>query len=130
MGAPAPEYEDGRRLYRIGPDGVHLSRLPTNPGWQDVRYYYVSADDTRVEITERWVSSIHDTEQNRSDTTTLGIFFPRAGTLSTTAPSCDIHYDQYFVGTKAFLLTASPEEFLHRYLEANPHLCSSSQDGA
>jgi hypothetical protein len=111
-GAP-PKYEGRARVYEIPNDGILRSKTPLNEGWMFTpQYFYVTADGKREKITGYWPTSIHDTPENRADKT-IGIFFPRmGGTISsftlkpdgTSIPefTCDIRYDEYYVGTKRF----------------------------
>ena len=125
-------YEGRSRVYRIPKDGILRSQSPLNQGRTfTAEYFYVTPDGKRERITEYWPTSIHDTAENRADKTT-GIFFPRMGgsltgfTLKddgTTIPkyTCDIRFDEYYVGTKLFLLTHSDlEKDLHAYVKERP----------
>lgn len=95
-----PPHRDGdRRLHRIPPDGLLLTQFASNDGIIDNRYFYVGADGSRREITGRSYSTIHDTPENRADTTLI-IQGPSVGSLGNT----NVPYQQYFVGTKSDLL--------------------------
>jgi hypothetical protein len=127
------KYEGRARVYEIPKDGILRSQSPLNKGrWIPTpQYFYVTPDGKREKITGYWPTSIHDTAENRADRT-IGIFFPRMGgsltgfTLKddgTSIPkyTCDIHFDQYYVGTKLFLLTHSDlEKDLHAYVKEHP----------
>jgi hypothetical protein len=107
-GAPAPEFEQRSRVYRIGVDGVHLTQLDQNTGIHqagEVRYYYVGPDGTRVPIAEQWHSTIPDTPENRADQTTVGIYSVIAGSVLQTNPKCEFSFTSYYVGTNAHLLS-------------------------
>ena len=130
-GAP-PKYEGRARVYEIPKDGILRSQTPLNEGWMFTpQYFYVTPDGKREKITGYWPTSIHDTPENRADKT-IGIFFPRmGGTISgftlkpdgTRIPefTCDIRYDEYYVGTKLFLLSHSDlEKDLHAYVKEHP----------
>lgn len=126
-------YEGRTRVYRIPKDGILRSQGPLNEGSiiSSQQYFYVGPDGKRERITGYWPTSIHDTAENRADRT-IGIFFPRMGgsltgfTLKddgTSIPkyTCDIHFDQYYVGTKLFLLTQTDlEKDLHAYVKEHP----------
>jgi hypothetical protein len=123
-GQPA-HYEGRYRVYSIPASGVLRSETASNCCWWrggEVQYYYVADDGSRSRIEGFWPSSIHDTPENRADST-LGIWFPRTGTVSLSGSSCKVHLDQYYVGTKTFLLDrqASPE--ITEYLKENPVAC-------
>ena len=121
-----PAKHEGRfRVYEIPASGILRSQTPTNFGWSlggEIQRYYVSKDGTRTRIEGFWPSSIHDTVENRTDPT-LGIWFPRTGTISSGSSSCDVHFDQYYVGTKSFLLDRKNTPELMEYLEDNPVPC-------
>jgi hypothetical protein len=126
-----PKYEGRARVYEIPKDGILRSRTSMNLGWQlTPQYFYVTSDGKREEIPGYWPTSIHDTPENRADKTN-GIFFPRTGNLSgltlkadgTSTPEfpCDIQFEEYYVGTKSFLLDSHDlEKDLHAYVKEHP----------
>jgi hypothetical protein len=127
-----PMKREGRaRVYEIPKDGILRSQSPMNPGWgAPPQYFYVTSDGKREKITGYWPTSIHDTPENRTDPT-LGIFFPSTGNLSgihlsadgTSSPefTCDIRFEEYYVGTKLFLISSSNlEKDLHAYVKEHP----------
>jgi hypothetical protein len=127
------KYEGGARLYEIPKDGILRSQGPLNEGRWTFRpqYFYVTPDGKREKISGYWDTSIHDSPENRADKT-IGVFFPRMGGSligfttkddGTTIPhyNCGIRYDQYYVGTKLFLLTEPKlEKDLHAYVKEHP----------
>ncbi len=127
-----PLKREGRaRVYEIPKDGILRSQSPMNPGWSFTpQYFYVTPDGKREKIVGYWPTSIHDTPENRADKT-MGIFFPRTGSLSgitlrddgTSSPQfpCAIQFEQYYVGTKLFLITSSDlEKDLNAYVKEHP----------
>ena len=92
-------YEEGRRLYEIPADGLLLTQFSSNDGIIDDRYYYVSPSGERREIVGRSYSTIHDTPENRADTTVL-IHGLGVGIMG----SASVPYQQYLVGTKTDIL--------------------------
>jgi hypothetical protein len=127
-----PLKREGRaRVYGIPGDGILRSQGPDNPERRAPQYFYVTPDGTREKITGFWPSSIHDTPENRADKT-IGIFFPRTGKLSgisvpkgggpsTPKFNCDIRYEQFYVGTKAHLIsTPGLEKDLFAYVKEHP----------
>ena len=127
-----PLKREGRaRVYKIPKDGILWSQSPMNLGWSFTpQYFYVTLDGKHENIVGYWPTSIHDTPENRADKT-IGIFFPRTGSLSgfttkndgTSSPefTCDIQFEQYYVGTKLFLLSSPDlERDLHAYLKEHP----------
>jgi hypothetical protein len=123
--------EGSARVYEIPKDGILRSQSPEISGLYRPQYLYLTADGKRGKIIGYWDSSIHDTPENRADKT-IGIFFPRNGSLSGTSTSksdgtstskfnCDIRYEQFYVGTKAYLLsTSNLAKDLFAYIEENP----------
>lgn len=127
-----PLKREGRaRVYEIPKDGILRSQSSEISGLYSAQYFYVMSDGKREKITGFWDSSIHDTPENRTDKT-LGIFFPRTGSLSGTTVSksdgtskskfaCEIKYEQFYVGTKLYLLsTPDLAKDLFAYVEENP----------
>jgi hypothetical protein len=123
--------EDSARIYEIPKDGILRSQSPEITGFCQAQYFYVTPDGKREKITGFWDSSINDTPENRADKT-VGIFFPRTGSLSGTSISksdgtskskfnCEIKYEQFYVGTKGYLLsTPNLAKDLFAYVEENP----------
>jgi len=128
-----PLKREGRaRVYEIPKDGILRSQSPLNPGWgSPPQYFYVTPDGKREKIPGYWPTSIHDTPENRADKT-VGIFNPTTGSLSAIqinsdgtsspiGPTCDVRFEEYFVGTKVFLITSSDlEKDLHAYVKEHP----------
>ena len=126
-----PLKREGRaRVYEIPKDGILRSQTPMNPRSFTPQYFYVASDGKREEIVGYWPTSIHDTPENRADKT-IGVFFRRTGSLqgvttktdgtwSTEFP-CDIQFDEYYVGTKLYLLSSTNlEKDLHSYVKEHP----------
>lgn len=123
--------EDSAQVYEIPKDGILRSQSSEISGLYLAQYFYLTPDGKREKITGFWPSSIHDTPENRADKT-IGIFFPRTGGLSGTSTSkgngkstskfnCDIRYEQFYVGTKEYLLsTPNLQKDLFAYIEENP----------
>jgi hypothetical protein len=123
--------EGNARVYEISKDGILRSESPEISGLYQAQYFYLTPDGKREKITGYWNSSIHDTPENRADKT-IGIFFPSTGSLSGTSSSksdgtstsmfnCDIRYEQFYVGTKTYLLsTPNLAKDLFTYIKENP----------
>lgn len=127
-----PLKREGRaRVYEVPKDGILRSQSLEISGYYSAQYFYVTSNGRREKITGYWSSSIHDTPENRADKT-FGIFFPRTGSLSGTSVSnsndtskskfnCEIKYEQFYVGTKLYLLsTPNLAKDLFAYVEENP----------
>ena len=102
----APAHEGDARLYRIPQSGILITQAEPNvgssPAW---RFFLEEPDGARSPITLIWSTTVHDTDQNRTDPS-IGIFYLRRGRQQAGRMPCDIDYDQYFVGTKAQLLSS------------------------
>lgn len=99
-GRPAAREADAR-LYEIPASGVLVTQEDLNvgssPAW---RFFVVSSTGERTRVTQIWTSTVPDTPENRANTS-IEVFYPRRGRLQRGALSCDVEYDQYFVGTRA-----------------------------
>ena len=118
--AGSPRVSPKKAEYVIPPDGVFLSRSSAVKdwnGWTKTRYYYVSRNGQRTEITELWDSTIPETPENLSNTRDVGVFFPRTGFIGD-SKGCQIRFAQFYVGTKAKLLRNYHELDLNGYLHA------------
>jgi hypothetical protein len=118
----APAFEGNAREYRIPSSGILITQAKTNvgssPAW---RFFFEDPERTRTPIVHFWTTTVHDTEANRADAT-VGIAYIRRGRQQ--VGPCDVEYDQYFVGTKAQLLSAigrepEPHETMSQFLAAN-----------
>jgi hypothetical protein len=117
-----PLEEEGlARVYRIPPSGVLRSQTSENQGVGRPEYFFISPDGSRDRITALWASTIHDTPENTADPT-IGIFFPRSGTQWSREQPCEVHFEEYFVGTKAQLLATKTADqgMLDHYLREHP----------
>jgi hypothetical protein len=121
----APAYEGDARLYRIPSSGVLITQAAPNvgssPAW---RFFFEDSERTRTPIVHFWLTTVHDTEANRADPA-AGISYISRGRQQVQRSgqvSCDVEYDQYFVGTKAQLLSAvgrEPQRTISEFLVAN-----------
>ena len=118
----APAYEGDARLYRIPSSGVLLTQAEPNvgssPAW---RFFFEDPERTRTPIVHFWTTTVHDTEANQVDPT-VGISYISRGRQQVGPVSCDVEFDQYFVGTKAELLSAvghGPQRTISEFLAAN-----------
>ena len=94
LGEPE-QFEKGRRLYRIPPDGLLFTRFGSNDGIIDARYFYVGADGPSREIAADYFSE-GGASQSRADTA-LTIQHLSTGVLG----NANVPFQQYFVGTEA-----------------------------
>lgn len=119
------------RIYEIPGDGILRSQAPSLTGATSNKYFYVTTDGKREKILGYWESSLHNTPENRADPT-VGIFYPRAGSLSASSTpkgggptvsqfNCEIKLREFAIGTKAYLLsTPNREKDLFAYVREKP----------
>ena len=120
-----PKHEGAARVYEVPVSGVLRSQTPVPSGrWgpNEVQFFYVSEAGSRSPIVGDWNGSIHDTPENRADPS-FGIYFRRFGKCSNGGQPCEAEFQQYYVGTKSFLLDRQAEPNLFQYLRQNPVRC-------
>jgi hypothetical protein len=108
---------------RIPQDGVLRTRDPMPLGWTRTQYYYERQNGSLERIRNFWPTTIHRTPENLANDKDIGVFFPRNGTL-TNSTACSVHFEQFYVGTKAHLLSKYRETDLGHYLRDHPGACS------
>ncbi len=119
------EPENGTRwavTYHIPPDGILRTRAPMLRRWTRSEYYYQLQSDRLERIPNFWPSTIHLTQENLANDKDMGVYFPRTGRFTDSA-GCSIEYQQFYVGTKAHLLTNYHQTDLARYLRSLPGGC-------
>ena len=117
----AAAYEGDARLYRIPSNGILITKAAPNEGDSPAcEFFFEDPEHIRTPILEFWTTTVHDTEANRVDPS-VGIAYQSSGRLRAEKMSCDIEFDNYFVGTKAQLLAAGDEHQLamSAFLAAN-----------
>ena len=119
------------RVYEISKDGILRSKSQEITGASISQYFYVTSNGKREKITGEWLFSIDDTPENRADNTP-GIFYPQTGSISGGSVSkgtgasasmynCEIKFEEFYVGTKQFLLSNHDlEKDLHAYVKEHP----------
>ena len=128
----APEYRDGRRIYRISEDGILRTQFPPT-GWSRPSYSYISSDEAEASSIPQGPSgTIHDTAENRSSGQVeilrsimggRGAPVPgRPGSFSSNAP-CSVKYASYFVGTRSQFLDHTSRFDISEYLDRKPVQC-------
>jgi uncharacterized protein DUF6843 len=106
----------------IPSDGVLRTRGSMNRNFTKSKYFYQRRDGTVEKIRNFWPVTIPETPENLTNDKDVGVFFPRTGTG--TYSHCAIEYEQFYVGTKAFLLTKYKEKDLSEYVREHPGACS------
>lgn len=109
--------------YVIPADGILRTRGSTPPDFTRSEYFYRRKDGTSEKIRNFWPTTIPETPENLSNDSDIGIFFPRTGTL-TYSNVCSVQFEQFYVGTKAFLLTNYKEKDLSEYFQEHPDACT------
>ena len=112
----------GGITYRIPRDGILRVKEPLSRNWTITEYYYRRKDGTLQPITNFWPSTIHPTPKNLANDRDFGVYFPRSGTF-TPSGGCAVAFEQFYVGTKAYLLSHYRENSIFRYLRDHPVRC-------
>jgi hypothetical protein len=102
-GVPA-EYDGLASVFRIPADGILVTQDTSSAKWHLSHYYRIDSTGAQTEL-ELEPSSVHDTAANRADTRPIA-WFPRSTTFETAG--CRVEYHQYYVGTRADLLSRDP----------------------
>jgi len=110
--------------YRIPKDGVLRVQGPMTRTWTRTEYDYQMETGNLERIRNFWPSTIHPTAENLANDRDIGVFFPRAGTF-TDPKGCSVEYQQFYVGTKAHLLTKYKQLDISAYLQDHPVACIS-----
>lgn len=113
-----------RGTYRIPSDGILRIQEPEIPGWTSTKYYYERRDGSLKRIQNLWLTTVHRTPENLADDEDIGVYFPRTGTF-TDSTGCSVQYQQFYVGTKAHLLSKYKQNDLVRYVRDHPGACTS-----
>jgi len=122
-GIPATKAH-GETTFRVPRDGVVRVEGPMFPGPTRTGYFYEHSDGTLERIDNVWLSTIPETPENLADSKDIGVFFPRSGTVRGGATTCPVEFEQFYVGTKAYLLSKYREENLDQYLTQHPVPCA------
>jgi hypothetical protein len=121
-----PEVRSSREVtYRIPQDGILLTQAPMNRGFARSLYYYERSDGALKRIWNEWNTTIQRTPENIANKKDVGIFFPRTGSGQYGSESCSIEYDEFSIGTPAYLLSRSRAKDLTPYLKEHLARCGS-----
>jgi hypothetical protein len=115
-GKPATTHE-ADITFRIPTDGVLYTAAPTIGGWTRDEYYYERGDGTQRRIGNLWNTTVQRTPENMTNDKDIGIFFPRSGTIADST-GCAVKYEEFYVGTKAYLLSGYAERNTSQFLIA------------
>ena len=64
-----------------------------------------------------WNTTVQRTPENMTNDKDIGIFFPRSGTIADST-GCAVKYEEFYVGTKAYLLSGYAERNTSQFLIA------------
>ena len=106
-GAPARR-EGQARVFSIPASGILITQDHPSAEWHLSQFYYVQLSGERQRL-EYEPSSVSDTPENRLDKLSVA-WFERIGTLAGVDLPCSVRFIQYYVGSRAALLTRHPEE--------------------
>jgi hypothetical protein len=121
-----PEVRTSREVtYRIPRGGILLTQAPMDRGFTRSLYYYERGDGGLERIWNEWNATIQRTPENIANNRDVGIFFPRTGSGQYGSEGCSIEYDEFSIGTTAYLLSQHPETDLTPYLKEHLVRCSS-----
>jgi hypothetical protein len=108
--------------YRIPPDGILETQAPVHRGLSTSAYYYEQQDGSLERIGGFWPTTVHRTPENLSDTKDFGVYFPRSGSVWSGA-GAPVEFDEFYVGTKAHLLSGYKPSDLGAYLREHTLDC-------
>jgi hypothetical protein len=114
----------GKITYRIPKDGILRTREPMLRGSTRTEYYYLRQDGSLVRIGNFWPATIPQTPENLANDEDIGVFFPRTGTFADST-GCSVQFEQFYVGTKAHLLSKYRQNDLGRYVRDHFGACSN-----
>jgi len=103
--------------YRIPPDGILETQAPVHRGLSTSAYYYEQQDGSLERIGGFWPTTAH-----LSDTKDFGVYFPRSGSVWSGA-GAPVEFDEFYVGTKAHLLSGYKPSDLGAYLREHTLDC-------
>ena len=115
-----------RVTFRIPSDGILRTQEPEIPRWTRTKYYYEKYDGSVEQIRNFWPTTIPRSAENLTNDKDVGVFFPRTGKF-TTSNGCSVQFEQFYVGTKAYLLSEYRPKDLSHYIREHPAACSTSR---
>jgi hypothetical protein len=115
----------GQVTYRIPLDGILRTQVPLKRGLTMTTYYYEHRDGTLERIRGNWPTTVHKTPENLKNYKDLGVFFPRTGSMLSSSAKCSVQFQQFYVGTKAYLLSEYKQKDLGLYLREHPIACGN-----
>lgn len=119
----SPQRENGAAVFNIPADGILVTQDHLSTEWNFSQFYYVRPSGERQRL-EYEPSSIPDTSSNRANKAPV-VWFKRTGTISGIDLPCSVNFVQYYVGSRAHLLSRIPDsdELRFRVFLKKRHLC-------
>lgn len=125
-----PEYEDGARLFKFSNHGIIHTQFSLNHGVSYpgmIRFFYVSNDGHRTEITDIHGAAIEDSEKNRNDKRLYIIsrgFGEFGFNEETTARGCKYVDRSFYVGALSNILEDEGHFELEDYYRKYGYPCN------
>ena len=116
----------GARIYDIPESGVLLTQGNTNEGVAEaskIRFLRYAENEERVEIKDRWTTSIGDEAMARDDPKTY-VFGGGLGIFSRSGWPCKISYAGFHIGTKGEILELTNNFNIADYLQERSIDCA------
>lgn len=118
-----PATQDASITFRIPSDGILFTTAPMVGSWTRDEYYFQNRNGTQRRIENLWSTTVQRTPENLANDKDIGIFFPRSGTIRDST-ECTVKYEEFYVGTKAYLLSGYAEKDTNQILKGR---CSGGQ---
>jgi hypothetical protein len=96
-------------VFSIPPERILVTQDQPSAGWHMTRYYYVDAAGKRQSL-DIEPSTVQDTPENLADQRPFVCCESGIGEISALSLPCPIRYVQYYVGTRADLLSRTADE--------------------
>jgi hypothetical protein len=108
-----PPRRDGiSRVYSIPSSGILITQDRMSPGWHIAKFYYLSRDGSRTRLPVE-SSPVEDSPANRSDSRPF-VWFEHDVYQNRACE--ELQYRQYYVGTRADLLSRAPTRDEERFM--------------
>ena len=118
-----PATHDASITFRVPSDGILFTTAPM-VGWLTRDEYYLqNRNGTQRRIENLWSTTVQRTPENLANDKEIGIFFPRSGIIADST-GCTVKYEEFYVGTKAYLLSGYAERDTNQILKER---CSGAQ---
>lgn len=105
----SPKREGLARVYEIPSNRILVTQDLPSPAWHWTRFYYVDSSGLRRRL-QYEPSTIPETPENLEDDRPVVWFERGIGEIRSVDLPCPIRFVQYYVGTRADLLSRSVEE--------------------